>query len=371
MVKGALLLLMYLLPACNQANETPSYPIVALIMASVDADYQLREVKIDSLTNINTMTGIYGSIKGQAALNLDVQMEEILASTDPSGVYSNRGQAVKTDYLLQNGIVIPQNFQTMEMLGLYYAYQQTLRFWIKNFDLPIEKIGFPQLYFNPKMLSHKNGEQIEVSTTMNAAYLPSVRDFWFFKTAAKERVPVKMNFGIIAHEFAHFAFDYYFAELNRDNYSAKFHLNEFFLSGLNEGLADYLSFVATGSVLEFRASLPTLDAQRRLPVPWTLKSILSSPCSGTFYCEGSVLASSLYEIAQTLDPTGISVAKTVIGALGPFRKEWLLHRDVDYLDYSSLLNPILDAAGNDRASYCLSFKKWFDTENVRLKLACT
>ncbi len=363
-------ILPFLLTACKAPDEKPEYPIVARILSSIDGSYQLGEVTINSLTDVDHMIGKVGAIKGQAALNVDADVAEIMASTDPDAVYSDRGHAVKTDYIVKKGVVIPQNFQTMEMLGLYSVYERTVAFWESNFDIPFETVGFPSLYYNPRLRREKDGEQVEISTTMNAAYLPGVRDFWFFKTASREHVPVKMNFGVVAHEFGHFVFDYHFAEFDRSIYNTKLAVNENFISGLNEGLSDYFSYAVTQSVNEFGASLPELDQERRLPVSWTLRTSLNGLCKGTFYCQGSVLASALYEIAQLPGQNSLLVAERAYNALPAFRTAWKEKRDTDLMDYSSLLNAILQEAPADQAAYCTVFQKWFDTENVRLNLAC-
>ncbi|MCX6130105.1 MAG: hypothetical protein NTX25_13700 [Proteobacteria bacterium] len=357
--------------ACTRPNDKPSYPIVARIMSSQDADYELRDVTIDSLQDLDSMSGDFGTLKGQASLNLDADFNEIMASADPSAIYRDHGRTVHTDYLVKNGVIIPQNFQTMEMLGLYYSYQRTVRFWEQHLDFSFARDSPPSLFYNPQLFSEADGEPMELSTTMNAAYLPSVQDFWFFKTASRERVPVKMNFGVIAHEFSHYIFDAQFAQFDPNIYKAQLHLNEFFLAGLNEGLADYFSFVVTGSVAEFAASLPELDQQRRLPVAWTLSKAYLGSCTGSFYCQGSVLASALYEIAQAVDPSGIPTAQVLLRALPDIRRNWLAHRDQDLVDFSLVLSPILEQAGLDREVYCQSFKKWFDAESIRSKLLCT
>jgi len=360
----------FLMISCIAPEEKAEYPITARILTSIDGTYRLGDVRIETLTDVDTMIGTVGSIQGQAALNVDADVSEIMASQDPDAVYSDRGQTVHTDYLVREGVVIPQNFQTMEMLGLYSVYERTVAFWQQNFDIPFASVGFPSIYYNPRLRREKDGEQVEVSTTMNAAYLPGVRDFWFFKTASREHVPVKMNFGVVAHEFGHFIFDYQFAEFDRTIYNTKISLNENFLSGLNEGLSDYFSYAVTQSVDEFGASLPELDLERRLPVNWTLRTSLNGTCKGSFYCQGSVLASALYELAQLPGQNSLLVAERTFKALPDFRSFWLLHRDTELLDYSAILNAILTQAAADQEAYCTVFRKWFDTEIVRLNLTC-
>lgn len=368
--KGVAFILLGTLSACVEPAGKPDYPIVARILTSINAEYQIADVTLETLTNVDSMSGTVGVIQGQAALNVDADIAEIMASTDPDAVYSERGRSVKTDYLTRGGVVIPQNFQTMEMLGLYSVYERTVRFWQTNFGIPFATIGFPSLYYNPRLKSDKDGEEVEVSTTMNAAYLPSVRDFWFFKTATREHVPVKMNYGVIAHEFGHFIFDYRFAEFDRSVYATKLAVNEYLLSGLNEGLSDFLSYAVTESVEELGASLPELAVERRLPVPWTLRTALNGICKGGFYCLGSVLASALHEIAQLPGQSPLLVTQRIYDALPGFRTQWLARRQTEVVDFSVLLNPFLVQAAADQAAYCIILRKWFDTENVRLNLTC-
>jgi hypothetical protein len=360
-----------LLSACAEPQGKPAFPFRALIVASDAGQYRAKEVTFETLDDLDHMSGRIGYLRGNASLNVDEDPSEIIASADPDSIYTDRGHKVKTDYLVEDGVVVPQNFQTMEMLGLYYNVERTIRYWETNLDLPLDEIGYPSLFYNPKLSSNEGGIVKEVSAVMNAAYLSGVRDLWFFKTSPQERIPVKMNFGVVAHEFGHFVFDYRFANLDTTTYETSSLNNQRLLSGINEGLADFFAYMVTGSPREYAASLPELAVERSLPVGWTYNTLPNADCNGGFYCEGSILASMLYEIVQSPGQSAEKVGKVVYDSLPLFRTTWLQLRNKEILDSSSFLRALIETAGADKAIYCATAVKWYDSEALQRRLSCS
>lgn len=368
--KGAIAFLVWLGIGCSPREGELTFPYVARIISSQEGVYKLANVPLETLEDVRTLRGRIGEIRGNASLNLNLDSNEIISSSEPDGIYEHRGSPVQIDYLVKKGVIIPQNFQSMEMLGLYSNLERTIRYWEDNLQLSFNEIGLPGFFYNPKRTSRKSGITEEVAQVMNAAYIPGVRDLWFFKTSPRERIPVKMNFGVVAHEFGHFIFDYFFAAFDPSVYDIPSPNNERMLSGLNEGLADYFAYMVTGSAREFGNSLPKLAAERNLPVGWTMATLIDSNCRGGYYCEGSVLASALHEIANASGQSVLTVGQRLIQALPLFAKEWQLHFQDELVDYRLFLNQFLAVSGADQALYCAILKKWFDTESYHAGLTC-
>ncbi len=357
--------------SCGEPQDNPSRPFVARLISSEGGEYALRQVTFSTLEDIATVSGTYGQLRGSASLSVDSNASEVIASADPDSIYSHRGGSVQTDYQIKSGVIIPRNFQTMEMLSLYYNIERIAQFWTDNMGIDFQAIGFPGLFYNPKLSSEVGGVTQEVEAVMNAAYLPGVRDMWFFRTSPRENIPVKMNFAVVAHEFGHFIFDYRFANFDPKTYQPLLQSNERFLSGLNEGLADFFAYLVTRSPREFAKSLTKLDVERSLPVAWTYSSIKESGCKGGFYCEGSLLASALYEISQEPGVTAVSVGRMVYQALPIFRTAWISRQATETFDYADFLAILIKNSEDKRALYCTVFRKWFDVESLRVKLPCT
>ncbi len=365
------LFLQVLLTACGPREGEASYPFVARIISSEQGVYRLSNVVLSTLEDIRTVRGSVGQMRGNASLRLNQGSEEIKVSSDPDLIYEDRGRAVQIDYLLKGGVIVPQNIQSMEMLGLYYNLERTIAFWSSNFDISFDEIGLPGILYNPKSTSEKSGVKEELAQVMNAAYIPGVKDLWFFKTSPREKVPVKMNFGVVAHEFGHFIFDYRFASFDPSIYTIENSVNERALSGLNEGLADFFAYMVSGSPREFGNSLPQLAEERNLPVNWTWNSLPEADCQGGYYCEGSILASALYEIANLPEQNALKVGRLIYATLPLFAARWKLYFRTENLDYHLFLNSFLETAGSDQVEYCRVLQKWFNSEPYRDGLACS
>lgn len=356
--------------ACSPREADANFPYVARIISSQEGIYKLSNVTLETLEDVRTLRGRIGELRGNASLNLNIDSSEIITSAHPDDIYENRGSQVQIDYLVKKGVIVPQNFQSMEMLGLYSNLERTIRYWEDNFGIDFEAIGYPGFLYNPKRTSKKSGITEEVAQVMNAAYIPGVRDLWFFKTSPRERVPVKMNFGVVAHEFGHFIFDYRFAGFDPSAYDIESANNERMLSGLNEGLADFFAYMVTGSPREFGNSLPSLAAERNLPVGWTASTLLESGCKGGYYCEGSLLASALFEISNAAGQTPLKVGALAYEALPLFAEAWQKFYKQELLDYRLYIEAFLSVSGDDKELYCSIIKKWFDTESYRAGISC-
>ncbi|MFW7380870.1 MAG: hypothetical protein ACOH5I_18790 [Oligoflexus sp.] len=371
LVKLKLALFILLLGGCAYPENEPSFPIRAEIVSSENGVYQLREVSFQTLTNLQHMEGSIAQLQGGASLNVSADVAEIINSDEPDNIYRERGKAVNLDYIVQDDLVIPKNFKSMEMLGLYYSYERTLLYWQDVMGINFSQVGYPSVYYNPSFTASDDGQKTEVVLALNAAYLSGAKDFWFFKTSRMEKLPVKMNFGVIAHEFGHFIFDLYFAEFNPGFYEAEYSGSANQLSGINEGLADYFSFMVTGSVEEFGASLDELAEFRKMPVAWTLSELGQSACEGAFYCKGSILASALHEIATTTSSSAEEVGEAILTALPLFRDDWREYSNSALFDYDRFLNRLIEVVDDTKKTeYCQIFLKWFNTDFFRGRLQC-
>jgi hypothetical protein len=356
--------------SCKPDELNTDQPIRARILTPTDGSYALQDVTFETLHSLHTVSGSIGKIWGHASASLEADPEEIIATANPDGLYRTRGRSVDLDFIVENDVAVPLNFPSMEILALYYNFERTVLTWQEDLGLPFDEIGLPRVFYNPSLSVSREGVSTELSIVMNAAYLSGIKDLWFFKTSAKEQVPVKMNLGVVAHEFGHFIFDYRFARLDPEAYETEFVTNDYLLSGINEGLADFFSYMVTGNPDEFGKSLPQIADERNLPVSWTLNTLRNADCQGGFYCAGSILASALYEIANSPGQTRMSVGQVVYDALPEFALRWSEEKNNDIVDQSLIIVPIIQQSGQAKATYCAVFKKWFDSPSMQANFPC-
>jgi hypothetical protein len=362
------------LSSCGSSSKA-SYPFQAHIAAfnSGAPGYSLQTVQFQTLNNVDTMDGDVASILGNAAINGEMEIQEVLAPSDPDDVYVEVGEPVDLDYEVRGGVVYPRNFDSMVMLGTYYTYENVIAYWRTNLGLDLTDFGKLRLFHAPRIKAESQG--ISITQKLNAAFFPGPRDFLLFRTSAYESIPLNINFGVMAHEFGHAVFDYQFAKKDAYTYSGDSETAKEQLDGINEGLADFFSFMVTGKTDDFGQSLAELAAERIPPVSWTYSTLLEAEatgtCNGGFYCKGSILASALYEIATASGQNLLGVGKVVYAALENFREDWLTNRNDSSFDYHFLIKRIVEEAGADNQStYCSSFRKWFDKEPVLSNMGC-
>jgi hypothetical protein len=359
---------------CGPATDDLDKPYRAYIAAynQSGSGYSLQTVTFQTLTDIDTVEGEVATILGNAAINGEAKIEEVIAPTDPDDVYIEVGEPISLDYIVKDGVVHPRNFDSMVILGTYYAYENVIGYWRTNLGLDLTDFGKLRIFHAPRIKVASEG--ISVTQKLNAAFFPGPRDFLLFRTSSYEGIPLNINFGVMAHEFGHAIFDYKFARKEAQTYLTDNEDATEQLNGMNEGLADFFAFMVTGRTTDFGESLSELAKERIPPVDWTLKTLaqakLDETCNGKFYCKGSILASALYEIA-TSGEGFLEVGKVVYEALGDFREDWIAHRESDAFDYHFLIQRIVNRAGSAKKStYCQSFTKWFDQEPVLSNMGC-
>lgn len=348
-------------------QEAPEAPFTARMLTSTDQGYQLQDVSFTTLIDLDRVRGSIASIRGGAVLDVATEIDEIIASDDPDKIYADDGDSVHINYTVDGGVVRPKDFSSMVSMALYHNFERTFSFWEGFIGLTVDDFGYTYIYKNPKLKVKTDGISLETQVKVNAAFLMGVRDFWFFKESKIADIPLNMNFAIMAHEFSHSLFDLLVAQKSTAFYDTDFQDNAYILSAINEGLADFFAYLVTGRKAEFADSLESFRDTRVPPVAWVYSNVNFSNCSGSFYCEGSILNSSLFEASETI---GVQqVARYVIDAFPAFRETWLNEGKTSLIDFDILLNPILNqASASDKVILCTSMKKWFD--KIEETLAC-
>ncbi|NRA44353.1 MAG: hypothetical protein HRU09_05290 [Oligoflexales bacterium] len=326
----------------------------------------MQTVTFNTLNNLEKMDGSVAKIIGNATLDID-QEQEVLLGANPDEIYLNIGEDVSLNYTVEDDIVHPLNFHSMAMLSIYYNFEKVVEFWRDNLSLDLADFGKRRLFYDPDIAASSAFGSVSGTIKLNAAFLPGVRDFWFFKTSPLERVPFKMNMAIMAHEFSHGVFDYVFANTGAGFYDSDSEIATDQLSGINEGIADYNAWMVTGRESEFVESLEQFAKERTIPVSWNSQDLIdrgTEICTGGFYCKGSVLASALYEVAIQDGFGRVKVGQTVHTAISSFREDWQNNKSDNSFDYHYFLIRVINEAANDseKLVYCDAFKARFNDE---------
>lgn len=357
--------------SCGSSDKAKA-PFKAKVVVSTKNGSQVAVVTFNSLKDAEHLDGDLLQFLGNSKINASISGDVV--AKNPTDLYLKRGESVTLDYTLEKGVIKPLSFDSLAMLTAYYHFEKILEFWRDSMGLDLADYGKFRVLYDPDIQARGNGGDIVETVKINAAFVSFTRDFLLFKTSRAEQLPLKMNMGVLAHEFAHGIFDYQFAKKDGLAYQTENGKAATQLSGINEGLADYYSWTITQRVDVLGESLSSLAEERKLPVKWTSKNLLDNPdqCQGGFYCKGSVLASALYEIADAKAVGAVPLGLLVYEALDTFRQDWNEHKEEDTFDYYYLIRRIIEKSDMQKQSYCEVFLKWFDDEvnSKEIKKSC-
>ncbi|MBI2602449.1 MAG: hypothetical protein HYW48_05270 [Deltaproteobacteria bacterium] len=372
-MRAALLVsLLFLSQSCDK--PTASRPFKAKVVVSTEDGYRWQELEFKYLQDPDRMRGDIGDIVGGVVFNIIFDTD--IVKEDPESLYSKKGGDVKTDYLLEDGVILAQNMDTLAMFSLYKAFEICVDFWKDHFGLSLEDQKPSRLLYDPQYFFEVEGTRVSAVRKRNASYLLQTGDFMINKTSSTEHVPLKVNLAVLAHEYGHKIFNIQFARRDVTFYETKNKRAETQLLGINEGWADFASWLLTQRAHEFEASIPALGKERSLPVSWTNSQLIKEGgaiCGGQYYCKGSLLASSLYELSQMGTWDAMTVGKHVFDALLTFRDDWEAHKNEETFDfYYFLIRIVNEFEEGERAGVCTVFKKWFDDPFTleSMKLTC-
>jgi hypothetical protein len=375
------LLLLYFVLACSK-QDYPKGLVQARLLTSTPTGYQTETVTFRTLESPEKLSSQILELRGKAVLSVDDDIEERILSKDPNQFYQDRGGIVRTDYIVKNKIIYPKTFADMANLAIFYNFETTFTFWQNSLNLDPGKFGRTTIYNNPTLKFDSDNLSGTAEPKFNASFVQGLRDFWFFKESSQALIPIKLNLAVLAHEFTHSIFDLYFAEKDPsfyeidkkdadDNQSITDPVttldNDYLLSAINEGLADFFAWLVTGRKEELGASIEAMALSRIPPVNFRYSNYITN-CGTSFYCVGSLLNSALYEIAIDQDGVEkIQLGKYVLSALTNFRADWTTEKSDSSNTYAMNIDKFIERIVAEepdltkKVRMCLSFKKWFDS----------
>lgn len=271
------------------------------------------------LTNLDRLSGPAFRMLLGGNLQIFESAGSVITSREFSGY-----QLPELRYRVVDGVVKPLDSLSLSMLSASYQFDSL----IQNIErLTGEKIdqffggqdGI-RILFHPSIAISESDVQIKKFEKENAAYIAGTRQFALFLPAEEERVPMNINPQVISHEFGHLIFEKSFfngnfqrctsGELHEEKlFPGRLEL-EYVVRGINEGFADFVSFVWTGSANVLGSSLGEGKMPRERDfassnLQYDDYSIGEGQvCQGRFYCIGTLWAKTLFDVyrARGLDP---------------------------------------------------------------------
>lgn len=243
----------------------------------------------------------------------DIEIFATAGSLITSGFFRG-GAAPFIDYSADNGVVRAKDERSLAMLSAMFHFDSLFASierlsGVSRDDLLNNGLAFQVLY-QPAILIDDEGDQSRRYETGNAAYIAGAKQFALYKTGVGESIPLIVNPQVVAHEFGHAIFELSFFQNSYETcdkglvndvgvFPGRLEL-EYIIRGLNEGFADFVSFVWTGSTNLLESSFgKTQQSEQRnfakIGYKYSSLSEGADVCLGEIYCVGSLFARSLLD----------------------------------------------------------------------------
>lgn len=283
-----------------------------MLVMSYDAGrgrYGLDIGTLTTLKNLRTMEGDAVQIIGGASITIDY---DEIARENPQTVEETHALTMKEPggpvdfaWFEVDGVIHPEDFHSLNIATTYYNFERSHLYFAR---LGVPLFNLPVLYF-PEMREGPASALVDLHD--NAYWDPVAKLFAVLPFQDVRELPMGMNLGVIAHEYAHAVF----SSRVFTNPGVPWMYTEYFAApekwlramninrSINEGLADYFGAVVSGDPAFLRKSLSDHAQARRLDPdePRCLTRELRDALHGTPHAQynpypvGSVLSAVLWE----------------------------------------------------------------------------
>lgn len=280
----------------------------------------IAEVELNTVDDIVTLKGVAASFLGGTRLSIDpndplqlVNGGLVFMSDEQryEAIVKDKGTDVRAHYVVNNGVLWPEDFHTWDMVSLYYNFERAYGYYFEldRTKEPKELQRVPVHYWANFKL---NGTQV----TDNMLYLSLIKSFVVAPLATNDARPLPMNIGVVGHEMAHRLFNVRALQgAGLPSPLVEWALEPFnLLKSLDEGLADFHGFSVTcrevsGCNPKFLDSSIADSATRKIRDVSRIDACLDSTTrqalasfdqtkwitSPEMYKVGNIIASSLYQ----------------------------------------------------------------------------
>lgn len=349
--------------SCSDNNPKapgPNFRAQVVVLSGVESNYgpaqfSIQEREFPTLQNLNDLDGPYLKIVSGGELRINEINGSIVESDKFEG-----GESPTLRYSVKNGVVVPKDYKTLVLLSAYYQFENAFRNLESKLKLSLSDLVATAkdnkfiLMFEPNIVLDGATSTTVETAKLNAAYMPGQKQFMLFRRSSVERLPLATNEQVISHEFGHAIFEKVFFQ---DASNAEGRLeNEYAIRGVNEGFADFVSLVFTGSADVMRGSLDILSIAEerdfnRAKFNYTdfsrVIDTADGPCQGEFYCIGTIFARSLLRARTKLNDQNIlaedEFASTLVEALGKTKAK------METFDLPARLSPEKEGKESNRA----------------------
>ncbi|MGQ0505617.1 MAG: hypothetical protein ACT4TC_09880 [Myxococcaceae bacterium] len=249
-------LLVSLLVAAGCSGPTPAVPVkVMAVVRSADGAYKAQPVELATLTDATAMQGDVADFQGGARIVVDendplFDQGPLTDAQLASVLLKNPGSSPRASYVEKSGVLWPVDFHTWSMVSTYWNFEKAFNYFKGTGVVDMEALSgrnASKVYYFADITFTDRSPKPQRD---NAYFYSVIQGFVLAPFDSLQRLPLSMNMGVIAHEYAHRVFNlrvYKGAALPRYvsdwDGTATPQIN--LLKAMDEGFADYHAFAAS------------------------------------------------------------------------------------------------------------------------------
>lgn len=342
--------------ACGDATRVRIIDVV-----EPDGTLGLKDVTLLTIEDLEAVSGSPATIFGDAAVALPSGGRPADGGSSRAALVSHP-RRVHATWVMDGDVAVASDYDSLLMFTAYAHFEAAALFYTgvgfiaTDAEVPV--------YYEPEVVG---GDTIGLPDTDNAAFFADADAFILLPMSILQDVPLGMNPGVIAHEYAHRV--WYYSFWSGELFAALEEFQNDGIAGLawnriratDEGVADFYGAAITGDPDFLSQSAPPAIAEpRRLTEVRVLDPAwlgglepVDDEDSYRVYVPGSVVASSLWRVAEAVGTRTVAVA--VLAAqrsLAP-----AVRRTFRY-EYGQLeAEVIANLPAADRAAACARFQE--------------
>ncbi len=302
------ILSVFVLAGCSLEKSSGTINAMVIHYSGAGCKFSVSEQPITTLDSVTEMRGSVGRVvRSDLDINSKPEILDEYFGFRPVDVqFSKSGSSYGA-----------LDSDTLFATSLYYSIEQgylTFQKYGVDFNTVVPNLSETRIVHKAKSTQGSGSRKSEIHD--NAEFLANrytkngqmnVKNFFFsYPNVDTKEVPLGLNVGVLVHEFSHLVFHWQFFEnaYRNLNFVNTTKPTENTLAALDEGMADYFGFMATGDPSFFLCSYPNEDrglTKSKSFTPEIVQSMNSTDASSFDSHEGgAVWAAIQYEIGNKI-----------------------------------------------------------------------
>lgn len=193
-----------LMAACGAPSSAVPVHTAAVTFDSKSGKYQLSEVDLTTITDLESLTGSVAHLVGGANVVIDGNDQALATATTGAdlkkALLKDPGGPVHASFVKSGTTLFPADFDSENMVTTYFNFERAFAFYSK-LGWTQQQAGTPDVFYFPSFVETSLSKS---PLKDNAAFFAVLGGFMVLPFDQLQDIPLPMNLGIIGHEYSHF-----------------------------------------------------------------------------------------------------------------------------------------------------------------------